>query len=382
MRALQAPYSLSTLGNDPLLPWVSLLAHFLQSLSFHTSSWKTHGRTFQVMETRSELHMIDQHAERRAPVVLLVNNQEWTARSVESVLRPAGYAVVKAYTGRQATELAVRLRPDLVLVDYRLSDMMGLDACRAIREVPTVDKATPFIIATAASLSRQERHECYRAGVWDIFSAPFDPVELVGKLEAFLSARRQAEDAWERTHKDHATGLYNWNGLLARAVELLADATRNRRWTACVAVGPKEGHTVVASEGVAGSSDDVLHLYRSDPEPTELSHGFSAGLLEATRDSDSAGIMGANDFLVLAPGTDEEGAAILAKRLVEALSDPAIPRERRQTELEFSAGYYAAQDWTGGKLMAEDLLGRSMEALRTARRADAGSLAVLPFHSA
>ena len=104
---------------------------------------------------RNESHMTDEKATRRAPLVLLVNNQEWTARSVESVLRPAGYAVVKAYTGRQATELAARLQPDLVIVDYRLSDVMGLDACRAIRELPTVDKATPCIIATAANLSRR-----------------------------------------------------------------------------------------------------------------------------------------------------------------------------------------------------------------------------------
>ena len=46
-------------------------------------------------------------------LVLLVNQEEWTARSVESVLEPAGYAVVKAYTGRQAVELAARLN-DLV----------------------------------------------------------------------------------------------------------------------------------------------------------------------------------------------------------------------------------------------------------------------------
>ena len=121
---------------------------------------------------------------------------------MESVLQPAGFAVVKAYSGRQAIELAVRLRPDLVIVDYKLTDIMGLDACRALRELPTVDDTTPFVITTTDSLNRKERHECFRAGIWDIFSSPFDPVELVGKLEAFLSARRQVEHALESTHKD------------------------------------------------------------------------------------------------------------------------------------------------------------------------------------
>ncbi len=262
---------------------------------------------------------------------------------MESVLQLAGFTVVKAYTGRQAIELAVRLRPDLVIVDCKLTDIMGLDACRAMRELPTVDDTTPFVITTTDSLNRKERHECFRAGIWDIFSSPFDPVELVGKLEAFLSARRQVEHALESTHKDPATGLYNWNGLFARAVELVADAQRNRRWTACVALGPREGQTVVSSEGlVEGSSDKVLRISLSDPGSPRLLDRIATALFEATRDSDSTGILDTNDFLVLAPGTDEEGAATLATRLVEALNDQAILKERRRSELRFSAGYYAA----------------------------------------
>lgn len=324
--------------------------------------------------------MTDQPAARRALIVLLVNSQEWTARSIESVLRPAGYAVVKAYTGWQATELAARLRPDLVLVDYRLSDMTGLDTYRAIRDLPTVDRVTPFIIATAVHLSRNERHECYRAGIWDILSSPFDPVEFLAKLKAFLSARRQVEDAWEFTHKDPTTGLYNWTGLLARAVELIADAQRNERWTACVAVGPKDGQTVDTPKELSGDgSEKLFQLYQKDPEFPKLLDRITATLADTTRDADSIGLLGTNDFLVLAPGTDEKGAAILASRLVEALDDGARPTGPRRPSLEFSAGYYAALDGTGGSLMAEDLLARATDALRSAQAATNGSDSIPPF---
>ena len=330
--------------------------------------------------------MTDQHAASRAPIILLVNRQEWTARSVESVLQPAGFAVVKAYTGQQAIELAARLRPDLVIVDFKLSDILGLEVCRAIRKLPTVDDATPFIIATPTNLSRQERHECYRAGIWDIFSSPFDPVELVGKVKTFLSARRQVEEAWESTHKDPATGLYNWNGLSVRAGELVADAHRSGRWTACVALGPRKGQSVVPSEeSVEGASGEVLKFSRRDSGSSRLLQRMAATLLELTRDSDSTGILETNDFLVLAPGTDEEGAAILATRLVEALNDQAVLEERRRSELQFSAGYFAALDGTGGSLRAKDLIGQTIEALRAAQAADpgsGGSTTILPFHPA
>ena len=132
-------------------------------------------------------------------------------------------------------------------------------------------------------------------------------------------------------------------------------------------------------------SHEVNHRSLGDPESPRLLDRITAALLEATRASDSTGIMGTNDFVVLAPGTDEEGAEILATRLVEALGDRAILKERRRSELQFSAGYYAALDGTGGSLTAKDLIGRSIEALRAARAADPGSGesgTILPFHRA
>ena len=324
-----------------------------------------------------KLDLTDESAARYAPVILLVSHQEWTARSVESVLRPAGYAVVKAYTGRQATDLALRVRPDLVIIDYRLSDVLGLDACRAIRALPTVDDATPFIIATAVDLGRRERHECFEAGIWDIFSAPFDPVELLGKLKTFLSSRREVDNAWESTHRDPVTGLYNWNGLRSRAVEIISEAQRNRRWTACVAVGHKEEALFRGANKTSLQAES--ELVRSDPKP-EFDR-IVAAVLETTRVSDATGIVGTNDFLVLAPGTDEEGAEKMARRLLAVLNNRDDLRVLR-SELEFSAGYYAARDGTGGSMVAEDLLGRPMEALRSAQRADAGLRAVLQFHPA
>ena len=180
----------------------------------------------------------------------------------------------------------------------------------------------------------------------------------MAKLETFLSARREVQDALEFTHSDPATGLYNWNGLLTRAVEMVADAQRSGRWTGCVAIGPREGH----------------------PGRRELLDRIAKTLEEVTRDSDPTGFLGSTDFIVLAPGTDEEGTAILAQRLIDSLHGAPRSEERRKSALEFAAGYYSARDEDGGSLRAQDLVERTMEALRTAQTADAGSPAILPFH--
>jgi CheY-like chemotaxis protein len=69
----------------------------------------------------------------RPPLVLIANDQEWAARSVESILEPSGYAVLRAYNGRQAFDLACSARPDLVMLDYRLPDTDGVEVCRRLR---------------------------------------------------------------------------------------------------------------------------------------------------------------------------------------------------------------------------------------------------------
>src|SRR5690606_3902115 len=57
------------------------------------------------------------------PLVLLIDDQEWTSRSIESILRPKGHVVLKAYTGQQALELVTKVNPDVVIVDVHLPDI-------------------------------------------------------------------------------------------------------------------------------------------------------------------------------------------------------------------------------------------------------------------
>ena len=67
------------------------------------------------------------------PVVLLASRDEVFARSLESVLAPAGYSVLRAYTARSARDQARRTRPDAVVLATDLEDPTGLELCRQLR---------------------------------------------------------------------------------------------------------------------------------------------------------------------------------------------------------------------------------------------------------
>ncbi len=121
-------------------------------------------------------------------VILIANDQEWTARSLESVLAPHGYVILRAFTGQQALDRARSGLPALILLDAQLPDIHGFEVCRTLRSDPAIGPGVPIIITTAGPSGRQQRLEATRAGAWDFFGQPLDGELVLAKIETFLRA--------------------------------------------------------------------------------------------------------------------------------------------------------------------------------------------------
>src|SRR5438045_2973879 len=78
---------------------------------------------------RTRLEMAPNQPSGDMHLALLINDEEWTTRSIESILKPEGYAVLMAYTGRQGFELASRVDADVLLLDLQLPDITGIELC-------------------------------------------------------------------------------------------------------------------------------------------------------------------------------------------------------------------------------------------------------------
>jgi diguanylate cyclase (GGDEF)-like protein len=285
------------------------------------------------------------------PLILLVDDQEWTSRSIESILRPKGHVVLKAYTGQQALDLVQKVSPDALIVDVHLPDIDGIDLVRQLKASPTIQSMTPILMITGGSVTRAERLEALGAGAWDILTHPVDPNELVLRMETFVRAKQDADRIRDEGLTDPGTGFYNARGILKRAKEIGADAIRFDRPLTCIAFGPQ-------SFGMAGVDDDALgHM---------ISERVAAALRSVTRISDTVGKLGPGEFIVVAPGTDQGGAVRLADRVFEAMeaargADLIDPQILRQVRAGVSA--------TKGDEPAtpEDLLLRATVALRQAQ---------------
>ena len=88
--------------------------------------------------------------------VLVVDDETAQRELLAGVLESAGFAVIQAASGREAIQLAVAVKPDLVLLDLMMPDVSGLDVVRALRADATT-QTTPIMILTAKELTEANK---------------------------------------------------------------------------------------------------------------------------------------------------------------------------------------------------------------------------------
>lgn len=290
---------------------------------------------------------MDKPATPRPPLALIANAQEWSGRSIESILAPNGYAVLRAFSGRQTLEQARATSPDLIILDKGLPDLSALELCRQLDSDPAIGSCTPILVTSAGPMKRNDRLAALMAGAWDYLALPLDGEELVLRLERYMRAKMSADHAAESSLIDDVTGLYNLRGLMRRVQELGSAAFRHGRSLACLAMAP------VATEA-NGNGESVDALYEATLRIADL-------LRTSSRVSDATGRIRSAEFIIVAPDTDEVAAQKLARRLVVAANQHVAAANGGAYRV--MAGYDAVSNFRNAGLRSTDLLSRAMDAL-------------------
>jgi CheY-like chemotaxis protein len=290
--------------------------------------------------------------QRTSGLVLVATADDWIGRSVATVLEADGYSVVRTASGRQALDLARRMNPDALLVGDSLPDVSGTEVCRALRDDPLFDHATPIFLTAHAPVAHAVRSRAYLAGAWDYCSQPIDAESLLCKLRTFTRARRELTQARSELVIDPTTGLYSEIGLQHWAEHLGALAGRRHEPFACVAVMPD------SAEDRAGDDDE--------PSPEVLNYLADVCRTHSRR-SDVIGYLGKWQFAILAPATDSLGVMGFVARLREVLGKSLTPPAAGRFTSSLHAGYCAVQDYAAAALEPTEILRRAEAALRHAR---------------
>ena len=129
--------------------------------------------------------------------ILLVEDNDSTAKIVELVLVKAGHNVTTTASGEEALELADLYDYDAILLDLDLEDISGLEALRALR----VKKLkTPVIILTGEA-SSDIKIQALASGADDYVTKPYHQGELVARISAVVRRSRGEAQSIIRTGK-------------------------------------------------------------------------------------------------------------------------------------------------------------------------------------
>jgi len=120
------------------------------------------------------------------PLVLVVDDDSRSCELMRLVLDHAGYRVLTAPEAQSAVAMLQIERPVLVLADFRMPGMHGLEFCRWVRTRPEL-AGLRFVLLTGMD-DDETRSEARAAGADAVVSKPFDRMELLAQLSRLLAA--------------------------------------------------------------------------------------------------------------------------------------------------------------------------------------------------
>ncbi|MBK9796056.1 MAG: response regulator [Holophagaceae bacterium] len=122
------------------------------------------------------------------PRILCIEDNPMNWRLVQRLLSQAGYEMHWAEDGLKGCELALALKPSLILLDINLPGLSGFEVATKLRQNRSMDGT--LIVALTAKTMRSDRETALVTGCDGFISKPIDPFLFVGQVEAYLGGRR------------------------------------------------------------------------------------------------------------------------------------------------------------------------------------------------
>src|SRR5206468_5742383 len=116
--------------------------------------------------------------------ILVADDESHILHVVSLKLRNAGYTVVTARDGQEALELAQQEMPDLLITDYHMPQLSGLELCRRLKQDEATSKI-PAIMLTARGYNL-EPQDTETSGILRMLSKPFSPRQLLTTVNEVL----------------------------------------------------------------------------------------------------------------------------------------------------------------------------------------------------
>jgi adenylate cyclase len=175
--------------------------------------------------------------------ILIVDDEPFNLDLLEQELMEYNYEIERANDGVEALEKTGSFAPDVILLDYMMPRMNGLEVVKRLREDEQY-RGIPVILLTAKA-TQEDKVAGLDAGADDYVTKPFDAIELLARVRAMMRLKQM-----------HDT-LQEWNRSLAETVKnQVADLERMARL--------KRYLSPQIAETILGAENDLFKTHRSE----------------------------------------------------------------------------------------------------------------------
>jgi len=116
--------------------------------------------------------------------ILVVEDNETNMYLICFILEHKKYIVLKAKSGEEAIEIAIKKKPNLIIMDLQLPGIDGLETTRRIR-MSKIDKNIPIIALTSYAMDGDEQ-KALEAGCTGYIAKPINPETFINEIEKYL----------------------------------------------------------------------------------------------------------------------------------------------------------------------------------------------------
>ncbi len=284
--------------------------------------------------------------------VLVVDDDPASLRLMAKIVSSAGHSVSRAENGREALDSILQDQPDLIVCDWDMPELDGVELCRRVRG-RSLAQYVYFLLLTGKS-SADEMVEGLAAGADDFVTKPINRAVFLARLEAGSRVLRMERHLHTISEQDPLTGVLNRRSFHERF---------RHEWERA----DRYGHPL-------SSAMIDLDFFKKVND----THGHAAGdatltavarlLQDQTRPSDVLCRYGGEEFCVILPETDEAGAARWAERARCAIFETPVPAGDLSLQVTASLGVAERLSDTSGPEQLVDLADQALAVAKQSGR--------------
>lgn len=310
--------------------------------------------------------------------ILAVDDDPVSLKVLERHLTTAGYSVITANCGEDALRQSLQECPQLVIADWEMPGLDGIELCRALRKISSGQKIY-FLVLTGTN-DDESVITAFESGVDDYITKPFNPQILLARIQAgrrIISLQNQVEQEKRKQQKQMMDLQVLTRKLRAAALTDPLTELPNRRY-AMKRLAQAWESSSRTSKPVSVIMMDIDHFkavndnFGHDAGDAVLK-GASSILRSSCREDEDVCRIGGEEFVVICANTNAEQARMAAERLRAAMEGTPVFWQNHEHNVTISLGVASRTEGTDDY---EKVLKMADEAVYVAKSSGRNQVAV------